>query len=897
MKNMTSRFLAALFCLCVSVVAQAAVIKGVVVDSADRQPLVSASVRLLKADADSTYAGGCTTDTDGSFVIKGVESGGYLLNVSYLGYTERTLAINVKKDLDVEAVALASNSTFLSEVVVTGVKSPIVVKEDTVEYNADSYKTRPDAVVEDLLKRLPGVEVASDGTITANGKPITKIMVDGKEFFLGNNNMATKNIPVKVIDKLQVIDQPSDLAQLTGVDDGETQTVINLTVKKDMKKGWFGNVGGGYGTGDHYRGNVNVNRFVGNNQLSLVGSANNTGAGQGLNAAQSGGLNFNVGNGETFKLGGNINYGHKSNDLTRTTDRQYLFEDSTSYYNSGAMSYSNSHSVGGSLRMKWEIDSFNLLEVRPQLSFSFSNSLSADSSKTRAGDELLSLVNSSTNSRTADGNGMSAGARVLYNHKFSSHKGRSFSVTVNFSHGSNTSDASSYAHNHYFRRTTGSEEIKDRSTHNNSWNNSGSVRATWTEPLGDVGKARFLDFSINSGVRSSNSNKMVYNLLRDSAGGVVTGQELDEQISSQFRNNFVNHRMGVSFRQIRKNYNLTLGVAASGAMSKSRDLFNPERNISSRWVWSVAPRAFFRYRFSKTRNLTFRYQTSTAQPSLTQLQSVPDVTNPLNIVAGNPGLKPTFKHSATFNFNDFDQQKQRNLSGGVSGNFAQNSIITTTTHDKETGGRYTTYANVGGVWNVNAHGMFSMPLSSKVFYVTTSASAGYSQTVGYTNNMYNRSGTYNVSVSPSVAYRTDIVEVSLRPHYGYQMVQNSVQTKNNRNVHHYGVSLDGHYFSEFGLVVDTRVNYSGTSGYSKGYDVSQCLWNASVGYQFLSDKSLTLQLRVNDILAQRKSVSRIINASYIQDVAYNSLTRYAMVTLSYKFKTFSGRKPRIKNVF
>ena len=893
---MNSRFFFALLCFCFSIVTQAAVVKGVVVDSTDRQPLVSASVRLLKADADSTYAGGCTTETDGSFVIKGVESGGYLLRVSYLGYAERILPINVKKDLDMEQVALASSSTFLSEVVVTGVKSPIVVKEDTVEYNADSYKTRPDAVVEDLLKRLPGVEVASDGSITANGKTITKIMVDGKEFFLGKNTMATKNIPVKVIDKLQVIEQPSDLAQLTGVDDGETQTVINLTVKKDMKKGWFGNVGGGYGTGDHYRGNVNVNRFVGNNQFSLVGSANNTGAGQGLNSAQSGGLNFNVGNGETFRLGGNINYGHKGNDLERTTNRQYLFEDSTSYYNAGSVSHSHSHSVGGSLRMKWDIDSFNLVEVRPQLSFSFSNSQSADSSKTRAGDELLSLVNSSVNSRISDGDGVNVGTRVLYNHKFSGHKGRSFSVTMNFSHGSNSSDASSYAHNHYYRRTTGSEEIKDRATHNNSWNNSGSVRLTWTEPIGPVKNARFIDLSLNSGTRSSNSNKMVYNQQRDSAGA-VTGQELDEQISSQFRNNFVNHRMGVSLRQIRKTYNLSVGMAASGAMSKSRDLFNPARNISSRWVWSVAPRLFFRYRFSKTRNLTFRYQTSTAQPSLGQLQSVPDVTNPLNIVAGNPGLKPTFKHNATFNVNDFNQKSQRNLSGGIGCNFAQNSIITTTTHDKETGGRYTTYANVGGVWNVNAHGMFSMPLNNKVFYVSTSASAGYSQTVGYNNNRYNRSGTYNVNVSPSIAYRTDVVEVSLRPHYAFQMTKNTVQTKNDRNVHHYGVSLDGHYFSTFGLVVDTRLNYSGTSGYSKGYDVSQCLWNASVGYQFFSDKSLTLQFRVNDILHQRKSVSRIINASYIQDVAYNSLTRYAMVTLSYKFKTFAGRKPRIKNVF
>ena len=265
---------------------------------------------------------------------------------------------------------MSESSILLQETTVVGVKTEIVVKEDTIEYNADSYRTQPNAVVEDLLKRLPGVEVDSEGKITANGKEITKILVDGEEFFSDDPKVATKNLPVNMVDKLQVIDRKSDLARLTGVDDGEDETVINLTVKKGMKNGWFGNFTGGYGTDNRYTGNFMVNYFRDKNQFSILGNANNTnemgftdrgasrftrfGGNNGISTTQSIGVNFAVGQPE-LRFGGDVFYSHNDRDSRNSSRRQYLFADSTSYYDEAGMSRDKGHNISANFRMEWEI--------------------------------------------------------------------------------------------------------------------------------------------------------------------------------------------------------------------------------------------------------------------------------------------------------------------------------------------------------------------------------------------------------------------------------------------------------------------------------------------------------------------------------------------------------------
>lgn len=372
----------------------AADITGKVVDE-NSEPLIQATVRLL-SPRDSSFVKGTVTDLNGAYRLSGVNKGKYIVEASYVGYSPAMTNITVdNSNISLNPLRLSESSVMLKDVTVVGVKTQVKVMEDTVEFNADSYKTQPNAVVEDLLKRLPGVEVGSDGKITANGKDVSKILVDGKEFFSDDPTVASKNLPVDMIEKLQVVDRKSDLARMTGVDDGEDETVINLTVKKDMKRGWFGTVEGGYGTDDRYLGQFNISRFTGDNQFTILGAANNInqlgfndgnsgrfrrfGGDNGITTSQSLGLNFNVGNKEIFRVGGDVMWSRTDRDTRQTTERQYLFSDSSSYASMGKYSRDRGQNLRADFRLKWQPDSFNTLDFRPRMSWNHNHSYSIDS--------------------------------------------------------------------------------------------------------------------------------------------------------------------------------------------------------------------------------------------------------------------------------------------------------------------------------------------------------------------------------------------------------------------------------------------------------------------------------------------------------------------------------------
>lgn len=425
-----------IFCFLVCVLAlsgksatTSAVINGMLVDATDTTGLASATVKLMTADKQGHRVAGVTTDSHGVFNIKDVKQGRYIVQFSYLGYDTATRRVVIGadgRDVNLGMVKMSMTGAMLDEVVVSGVKTPITVKEDTIEFNADTHKTQANAVVEDLLKRLPGVEVGSDGKITANGKSVTKILIDGKEFFSDDPTVASKNIPANMVNKLQVIDRKSDLARLTGVDDGEDETVINLTVKKDINNGWFGTVNAGYGTHSRYEGSVMANYFNNGNQYTLMGGANNTGdlgfsdggamrfrrfggEDDGVTKSQHLGFNFNIGSNhgtdetETFRAGGDVLYSHIDRDTRTATARQYLFAESNSYYNSNSTSRDKGHNLRGDFRLKWHPDSANTLEFRPNFSFNFSESSRIDSSMTLAANANLTPVNSSLNKYYNDG--------------------------------------------------------------------------------------------------------------------------------------------------------------------------------------------------------------------------------------------------------------------------------------------------------------------------------------------------------------------------------------------------------------------------------------------------------------------------------------------------------------
>ena len=918
MKNIFITLVLAMSCI-LPLAAHDAVINGVLVDSQDTTELFGATVKLLMANKDSTMVKGTATDGNGVFNIKGVKAGKYLLRFSYLGYNDVIKHVTVGqdgRDVNIGVVKMDPNTIMLKETVVVGVKSPIVVKEDTIEFNADTYKTQANAVVEDLLKRLPGVEVGSDGKITANGKEVKKILIDGKEFFSDDPTVASKNIPAEMINKLQVIDRKSDLARLTGVDDGDDETVINLTVKKGMNNGWFGTVNAGYGTDDRYAGNVMINHFRDGNQFTILGGGNNVnnlgfgdgaqgrfqrfGGDRGVTTSQYAGINFNVGSKEDehFRVGGDIMYSHSDRDTRTRTARQYLLQDSTSYEDANTVARDKSHNLRGDFRIKWEVDSNNTIDFRPNFSFNFNKSERGDTSSLVAGDPARTAVNRSLSNFFNDGKSYEWGARLIYNHKVASHPGRSQSLMLNYRYSNVHEDGDTYTDNTYYL-VPEKNQLIDQTANNHRKTHNVTGRISWTEPIGDIKNARFLELSYRGNYRYTMSDKMVYDNERSGIwpGGTITNAEWNERLSNSFRNTFYNQEFSVGLRQVRKEYNLNVGISVSSAMSKSKDLINSARDIKERWAWSVAPYARFRYKFTETRNLNVFYRMRANQPSITQLQPVADESNPKNIVIGNPELKPTFNHSMNVRFGDFAQGAQRSIMAMMNVDFAQNSIISTTTTDQTTGQRTTSYTNVNGVWNAMAMNMLSFPFgASKVWYFTSHLFTRFGVTKGINNGIENRSDTWMINYSPGLAFRNSVFDIELRPRYSFQTTANTVTTASNRNLHTWGGMFDGTYSAPFGLVISTDLRYSTTSGYSSGYNSDQWIWNGSLAYQFLSEKQASVTISVYDILGQRKNIFRNVTAEYIEDAIYNSLGRYGMVTFTYRFNTFKkGEQPKDRN--
>ncbi len=891
-------------------------IKGKIVDS-DGEPMVAATVKLLAAK-DSTFINGVKTNIDGNYSLTGVKSGNYIVEAMYIGY--RTTHTDTKigsKSVTLEPIVLEMSAIELQEVTVVGVASEIKVKEDTVEYNAGAYKTQPNAVVEDLLKRLPGVEVDSEGKITANGKEVKKILIEGKEFFADDPQVASKNLPVEMIEKLQVVDRKSDLARLTGVDDGEDETVINLTVKKGMQNGYFGAAEAGYGTEGHYLGQFNVNRFWNGNQMTLLGNFNDInqlgftdsngnrfrrfGGTNGINVSQALGVNFNVGNKEIFRVGGDVMYSHSDRTSLMKRERQYLFPDSSSWSTSGQDNRNRGHNIRADFRIQWNPDSFNTLEIRPNISYNLSHTESLDSTMLRAGDALRSPVNRSFNTTDSKGHSIEFGLNFIYNHKFRSRPGRSFSVQARYNHSNVREDETTYSLNRFFMLND-SIDLYDQLQDNHTWSDNVNSRISWTEPIGDVKNGNFITASYRIQYRWNNSDKIVdyHPVIPGIDGGMP---ELDysqilyaDSLSNRFRNDYFNQDIRLGFKHVSKTHNLDVGISLVPSMLKSIDLINEAKNIPSRWVWNFAPYMRYRFKISRTSSFNVDYRARSTQPSVTQLQPVDDVSDPLNIVRGNPELKPTFTHNMNVRYQNFNAESQRSIMVMTNWSLTQNSIVSRTSYNSLTGGRLTEYVNVNGVWNGNLMAMYSQPLRNKAWQVSAHTFNRISRTIGYNNGEENRSTSLNVSFMPSIAFRPSNLEFELRPRYSLQHTVNSLKSTGNMNVHSYGGSFHAYYYTPIGIVLDSDLNYSATKGYSNGYDTHQWLWNASISYQTLRDRSLTFAVKAYDLLQQRSSISRSVTANYIDDTRYNNLTRYFMFTVSYRFNTFGkGKRPSDRN--
>ncbi len=884
-------------------------VTGSVVEQGSDTPIEQATVRLLNVK-DSAMVRGVVSARNGSFTLKNVKKGSYLLHITFIGYDPlyQPLQITGKKNpVNVGKLELSDGAIELGEAVVIGKAPEITVRNDTVEYNADSYKVTEGSVLEDLLKKMPGVEVDSEGKITVNGKEVKKVMVDGKEFFSDDPKVASKNLPAKMIDKLQVLDKKSDMAQMTGFDDGEEETVINLTVKPGMKQGWFGNAYGGYGSKDRYEGNAMVNRFVNNDQITFMGGANNTnnmgfsdlastmfsgmgggggrrggfGAGSGITSSGNAGLNFS----KEFKpdkltLGGNTRYSHSDNDARSKSDRQNILPgDSSSYDNSEAMSRTKSDNFGVDFRLEWKPDTMTQLIFRP--SFSLSHSMNDNFSDATTLDNERDTVNTNKSSNYSESNGYNLNASIDFSRKLNN-KGRVFSATLSGGNSDSYSDGMNRSDIVYFNQTDALKNsiIDQRSRYDNKGFNYRAY-VSWVEP---IGHNNFIQATYSISQRKQEALKNVYNQDADGIYNI-----LDSAYSQSYRNNFISQRASLSFKSQRAKFNYTIGLNLDPSYSSSEN-FVGDTTLSkiTRKVVNLSPMAQFNYMFDKRTNLRIMYNGRTSQPSMTQLQPVADISDPTNITIGNPDLNPRYTNNVFIRFQQFTPEKQRAFMIMANGSYIINDIVSYTSYNQETGVKTTTYKNVNGNYSGNVRMMLNTPLKNKKFSINSMTMASFANSNGYINEEKNTNRNLILSERGGIDFRSSYLDLGVNGNIRYNATSNSLQKENNQNTFNYGAGGYTTIYLPLNFKIESDVNWSTNSGYGDGFKQNEVLWNASASKSFLKNNQGTLRFKIYDILQQRSNISRSVTASYIQDSEYNTLGSYFMVHFIYRFSIFKG---------
>lgn len=884
-------------------------VTGSVVEQGSDTPIEQATVRLLNVK-DSAMVRGVVSARNGSFTLKNVKKGSYLLHITFIGYDPlyQPLQITGKKNpVNVGKLELSDGAIELGEAVVIGKAPEVTVRNDTVEYNADSYKVTEGSVLEDLLKKMPGVEVDSEGKITVNGKEVKKVMVDGKEFFSDDPKVASKNLPAKMIDKLQVLDKKSDMAQMTGFDDGEEETVINLTVKPGMKQGWFGNAYGGYGSKDRYEGNAMVNRFVNNDQITFMGGTNNTnnmgfsdlastmfsgmgggggrrggfGAGSGITSSGNAGLNFS----KEFKpdkltLGGNTRYSHSDNDARSKSDRQNILPgDSSSYDNSEAMSRTKSDNFGVDFRLEWKPDTMTQLIFRP--SFSLSHSMNDNFSDATTLDNERDTVNTNKSSNYSESNGYNLNASIDFSRKLNN-KGRVFSATLSGGNSDSYSDGMNRSDIVYFNQTDALKNsiIDQRSRYDNKGFNYRAY-VSWVEP---IGHNNFIQATYSISQRKQEALKNVYNQDADGIYNV-----LDSAYNQSYRNNFISQRTSLSFKSQRAKFNYTIGLNLDPSYSSSEN-FVGDTTLSkiTRKVVNLSPMAQFNYMFDKRTNLRIMYNGRTSQPSMTQLQPVADISDPTNITIGNPDLNPRYTNNVFIRFQQFTPEKQRAFMIMANGSYIINDIVSYTSYNQETGVKTTTYKNVNGNYSGNVRMMLNTPLKNKKFSINSMTMASFANSNGYINEEKNTNRNLILSERGGIDFRSSYLDLGVNGNIRYNATSNSLQKENNQNTFNYGAGGYTTIYLPLNFKIESDVNWSTNSGYGDGFKQNEVLWNASASKSFLKNNQGTLRFKIYDILQQRSNISRSVTASYIQDSEYNTLGSYFMVHFIYRFSIFKG---------
>lgn len=922
-----------LFSCLVMAQAQRYTIRGKVVSQVDGSPVELAAVRLFSyaKNGDSTMVQGAQANMDGEYQLTDVAAGKYKLYAGSLGFVESATSIQVKNDhLIVPDIRLAEDVQLLQEVQVKGHAAEMTVKGDTIEYNTAAVKVGENAMVEELLKKMNGIEVDKEGNITVNGEQIKGVRVDGKKFFGNDVQSATKNIPAEMIEKIQVIDQKSEMAQLTGFEDDETERIINLTLKPDRKKGVFGNYNGGLGADIYpafdkwtakndlrYSAGLMTNILLGESQTTIMANANNTneirsgrgrgnlgGQNAGLTRAENIGINTNIDLNDHLKykrdaqtnmvFGGDVTVNHSHNDTESELNKESYSAGNITFGNHNrTTSTKEGWDLNARLELEYQIDTLNKLILQPRITYSNSHSSSNELySYTRQDSIKTDSINDGTQQRYSRSEQIGTGLKAIYSHSFYK-PGRKLTMNAEVGYTNTKGYSSTFNRDSLHHNTT-----LDQYTNSGNDAINYNLKVSFVEPI--YGRNHFLETAITISGNSRNSNKD--QMTMDTISHTY---QSDSVYSNKLQNDFFSEAIELNYQWIEQDFNLTVGIKFNPSQTHSISYYGGKLN-RDKWVyaWNWSPNASFKYNFGKKQYARITYRGTTTQPSLTQIEPVRNNSNAMNETIGNLSLKPAFRHSLRLMYSKFNQDNFSNLMAGIQANLTKDALVNNSIYD-EKGKLYQQTVNAKSLpFDVSANLMYSTPFANKMLQFNTRTTISYNQRIAYINHdakaadieaaiaanqvvlgSLSRTGNVRASEDLSLRLTHDIVDLGIRGRVTYSYSINSANSKNTTHVLDWTITGDIVFHLPKQWNISADCGYTARYGYTGLTDVNEILLNASIDKTW---KNATLTLKAFDILNNHKNIVQTVGENYVSYQKVNTLPTYIMLTFTYKMNNTSS---------
>jgi hypothetical protein len=913
-----------LFLICLFIISSITVnaqkVTGKIVDGTTGEGMFGIVV-LLMNKSDTTIFVTSEVGDDGSFSFDQVKSATYIFKSLFLGFKSVRLEITVSNlDINMGRIKMYEDETLMKEIEVKGKMLRMEQNDDTVSIHADAYKTNPDATVEDLVAKMPGMSVVN-GTVQSNGQTIQKVTVDGEEFFGNDAILVLRNLPAEIVDKIQVYDKLSDQAQASGFDDGNSQKTINIVTKQDKRNGQFGKLYAGYGTNNRYSTGFTLNSFKGKQRITLLGLSNNinvqnfspqdltglsvtsgragpsggsnassnflVGQQNGVSTTNSFGLNYSDTWSKKLKVSANYFFNQSKNVNSTNLDRQYFLTDTTSTIyteNNDAITKNYNHRL--SARLEYAYDSSTSIIYTPSINFQNQNV----SQNLMGVNRYLtdSLLSSTTNNNGNESNNYSIINNVFVRHKYKK-KGRSLMIMLGSTINVNDGNTNLYSSNQYAEMHSQSKIVNQNGINNTqSYAYNTSIR--YTEPLS---KSSVLQFNYSPSYTKSYANKRINNY------NPTTG-EYDSAsvfVSNQLDNYTLTQKGGIGYRFQNKKTNLMLNADYQNVALSSTQLY-PYNNTIGKEFNNILPSGMLKIKFSDSSNIKIRYRASTNIPGVNQLQSVINNSNTLLLSSGNQNLKQEYTNTLNVNYALSSSNKATNslifLNINQTNNFiGSSSLIATsdTVVDSNVklnkGSQLNKPINLNGYWNVNSFYNYGFPVSLIKSNISLNTGVVYIRTPGMINQRTNISNAYALNggfgVSSNISKKVDF---NLTYNASYNIVDNSIRPQLNNNYFYHLAVAKVNVMPFKGLVLATDITQRLYSGLSSSFNQQFYLWNAAIGYKFLKDQSLEVRVSVFDLLNQNRSIARTVSQNYVQDTYTTVLTRYFMFTVTYNIKKF-----------